>query len=215
MNIDNILNKIFKLRAVPKKNLNNIKFVLKKLGNPEKNLKIIHIAGTNGKGSAASMLESVLITAGYNVGKFTSPHIIKFNERIVYNKKEIPDEEIAGFFDIIEKITEKYIDEIIHITETFGAHFVFQNVVAIPHGDASKNVNISSVSILKLRKAVLFPGEKKVSLIFFISAKRKKDHVKSIEDIIKLMKNTEFIEKTNTVKNTEEFLELIKLYLMP
>ena len=108
MNIDNILNKIFKLRAVPKKNLNNIKFVLKKLGNPEKNLKIIHIAGTNGKGSAASMLESVLITAGYNVGKFTSPHIIKFNERIVYNKKEIPDEEIAGFFDIIEKITEKY-----------------------------------------------------------------------------------------------------------
>ena len=114
-----------------------------------------------------------------------------------------------------KKITEKYIDEIIHITETFGAHFVFQNEVAIPHGDASKNVNISSVSILKLRKAVLFPGEKKVSLIFFISAKRKKDHVKSIEDIIKLMKNTEFIEKTNTVKNTEEFLELIKLYLMP
>ena len=108
MNIDNILNKIFKLRAVPKKDLNNIKFVLKKLGNPEKNLKIIHIAGTNGKGSAASMLESVLMTAGYNVGKFTSPHIIKFNERIVYNKKEIPDEEIAGFFDIIEKITEKY-----------------------------------------------------------------------------------------------------------
>ena len=108
MNIDNILNKIVKLRAVPKKDLNNIKFVLKKLGNPEKNLKIIHIAGTNGKGSAASMLESVLITAGYNVGKFTSPHIIKFNERIVYNKKEIPDEEIAGFFDIIEKITEKY-----------------------------------------------------------------------------------------------------------
>ena len=105
MNIDNILNKIFKLRAVPKKDLDNIKFVL---GNPEKNLKIIHIAGTNGKGSAASMLESVLITAGYNVGKFTSPHIIKFNERIVYNKKEIPDEEIAGFFDIIEKITEKY-----------------------------------------------------------------------------------------------------------
>lgn len=108
MNIDNILNKIFKLRAVPKKNLNNIKFVLKKLGNPEKNLKIIHIAGTNGKGSVASMLESVLIKAGYNVGKFTSPHIIRFNERIIYNKKEIPDDEIAGFFDIIEKITEKY-----------------------------------------------------------------------------------------------------------
>ena len=112
------------------------------------------------------------------------------------------------------KITEKYIDEIIHITETFGAHFVFQNEVAIPHGDASKNVNTSSVSILKLRESVLFPGDKKVSLIFFISAKRKKDHVKSIEDIIKLMKNTEFIEKTNIVKNAEELFDLIKLYLM-
>ncbi|MCP1223996.1 transcription antiterminator [Sebaldella sp. S0638] len=111
------------------------------------------------------------------------------------------------------KITEKYIDEIIHITETFGAHFVFQNEVAIPHGDASKNVNTSSVSILKLREAVLFPGDKRVSLIFFISAKRKKDHVKSIEDIIKLMKNTEFIEKTNIVKNTDELFDLIKLYL--
>jgi mannitol operon transcriptional antiterminator len=111
------------------------------------------------------------------------------------------------------KITEKYIDEIIHITETFGAHFVFQNEVAIPHGDARKNVNISSVSILKLKKSVLFPGDKKVSLIFLISAKRKKDHVKSIEDIIKLMKNTEFIKKTNKVKNTEEFFELIKSYL--
>ncbi len=108
LNIDNILNKIFEFKAVPKKNLDNIKFILKELGNPEKNLKIIHIAGTNGKGSVASMLESVLIKAGYNVGKFTSPHIIRFNERIIYNKKEIPDDEIAGFFDIIEKLTEKY-----------------------------------------------------------------------------------------------------------
>ena len=108
MSIDNILNKIFGLKAVPKKNLNNIYFVLEKLGNPEKNLKIIHIAGTDGKGSVASMLESVLIKAGYNVGKFTSPHITRFNERIVYNREEIPDNDIAEFFYMIEEITEKY-----------------------------------------------------------------------------------------------------------
>jgi dihydrofolate synthase/folylpolyglutamate synthase len=108
MTIENILNKIFGLKAVPKENLDNIKFTLSKLGNPEKNLKIIHIAGTNGKGSTASMLEAVLLKAGYNVGKFTSPHIIRFNERIVYNKKEIPDSEIIKFFHIIEKITEEY-----------------------------------------------------------------------------------------------------------
>ncbi|MCP1224879.1 folylpolyglutamate synthase/dihydrofolate synthase family protein [Sebaldella sp. S0638] len=108
MSIDSILNKIFGLKAVPKKNLDNINFVLEKLGNPEKNLKIIHIAGTNGKGSVASMLESVLIKAGFSVGKFTSPHITRFNERIIYNREEIPDHEIAGLFYIIEEITEKY-----------------------------------------------------------------------------------------------------------
>ena len=108
MSIDDILNKIFGLKAVPKKNLDSINFVLEKLGNPEKNLKIIHIAGTNGKGSVASMLESVLIKAGFSVGKFTSPHITRFNERIIYNREEIPDHEIAGLFYIIEEITEKY-----------------------------------------------------------------------------------------------------------
>lgn len=108
MTIENILNKIFELKAVPKKNLDNVKFVLDKLGNPEKKLRIIHIAGTNGKGSTASMLESVLIKAGYNVGKFTSPHIIKFNERIMYNKKEIPDNDISELFNRIEKVIQKY-----------------------------------------------------------------------------------------------------------
>jgi dihydrofolate synthase / folylpolyglutamate synthase len=55
---------------------------LKKLGNPEKNLKVIHVAGTNGKGSVCSMLQSVLTTAGYKTGLYTSPYIQRFNERI-------------------------------------------------------------------------------------------------------------------------------------
>lgn len=108
MNIEEILDKIYNLRAVPKTNLDTIEFVLEKLGNPEKNLKIIHIAGTNGKGSTASMLESILIESRYNVGKFTSPHILKFNERILYNKEEIPDSKIIYYYKLIEDIIEQY-----------------------------------------------------------------------------------------------------------
>lgn len=108
MNIKDILNKIYSLKAVPKTNLNTVKFVLEKLGNPEKKLKIIHIAGTNGKGSTASILESILIESGYNTGKFTSPHILKFNERILYNREEIPDSKVIYYYKLIETIIEKY-----------------------------------------------------------------------------------------------------------
>ena len=59
MNIDTILNKIYNYRAIPKENLNTVKHVLDLLENPEKNLKIIHIAGTNGKGSTASIIEAI------------------------------------------------------------------------------------------------------------------------------------------------------------
>ncbi|MBP9478737.1 MAG: bifunctional folylpolyglutamate synthase/dihydrofolate synthase [Sebaldella sp.] len=104
MNIDTILNKIYNYRAIPKENLNTVKHVLDLLENPEKNLKIIHIAGTNGKGSTASIIEAILLEAGYDVGKFTSPHIIRYNERIQCNRTEISNSEIIYYFKIIENI---------------------------------------------------------------------------------------------------------------
>lgn len=69
--------------------------VLRVIGNPEKDLKIIHIAGTNGKGSTAAMIESIIRTSGYKTGLYTSPHLIRFNERIRVDGKQIEDEEIA------------------------------------------------------------------------------------------------------------------------
>ena len=61
------------------------------LGNPQEKLRFVHIAGTNGKGSTAAMLASVLAAAGYRTGLFTSPHLYRFNERFQVNGAPIPD----------------------------------------------------------------------------------------------------------------------------
>jgi len=78
--------------------LENIKNICEALGQPQNSYKVIHIAGTNGKGSTATTIERGLLEAGYTVGKFTSPHIVRFNERIQLNGVEISDKRICEYF---------------------------------------------------------------------------------------------------------------------
>ena len=80
-----------------KASLENIEALCKVLGNPEQQIKTIHIAGTNGKGSTSSLLASILTESGYNVGLFTSPHLIDFRERIAINGKMIAKEFVVDF----------------------------------------------------------------------------------------------------------------------
>ncbi len=76
--------------------LERISELLERLANPQDNLRFVHIAGTNGKGSCAAMTASVLKAAGYRTGLFTSPYISRFNERMQINGKQIGDDVIAG-----------------------------------------------------------------------------------------------------------------------
>ena len=80
-----------------KKDLTNTIILANHLGNPEKYIKTIHVAGTNGKGSTSSMLASVLQEAGYKVGLYTSPHLKDFRERIKINGIEISKEFVVDF----------------------------------------------------------------------------------------------------------------------
>lgn len=80
-----------------KKDLVNTIFLADYLGNPEKNLKCIHVAGTNGKGSTSHMLASILQEAGYKVGLYTSPHLKDYRERIKINGKEISKQFVCRF----------------------------------------------------------------------------------------------------------------------
>lgn len=84
-----------------KPGLERVRVLLTGLGNPEKKLKFVHVAGTNGKGSICAYLASVLKKAGYKTGLFTSPYIARFNERMKINGREIGDAELA---DIVEQV---------------------------------------------------------------------------------------------------------------
>ncbi len=84
--------------------LATIRRILTGLGNPQQRFRCIHIAGTNGKGSVASALATILKTSGYRVGLYTSPHLVRFTERIQIDGREITDEDTVRLFRIIHNI---------------------------------------------------------------------------------------------------------------
>lgn len=87
--------------------LGRIRKLMDLMGNPQDSLKYIHIAGTNGKGSSAAMLSSILTAAGYRTGLFTSPHICRFNERMKINGEDITDEELSEIATYVQPFTDK------------------------------------------------------------------------------------------------------------
>lgn len=105
--------------------LDTIRKLLELLGNPHIGLKYIHIAGTNGKGSTASYIATMLKEAGYKVGLFTSPYLERFNERISINGVDIPDERLA-------EITKRIKDKIeIMLKEGYAHPTTFEIITSI------------------------------------------------------------------------------------
>lgn len=94
--------------------LERVQAVLKLLGNPQDKIKIIHVAGTNGKGSVCSIVANILKCAGYKVGLYTSPHLVEYTERIRINNEEISQEDFATYIEKICTIADKHN---IHLTE--------------------------------------------------------------------------------------------------
>lgn len=100
--------------AALKMDLSNTLTICKELGNPERKLKTIHIAGTNGKGSVSHMIASILQEQGYKTGLYTSPHLYDFRERIRVNGNMIKPEQVIDFTErmipIIEKISPSFFE---------------------------------------------------------------------------------------------------------
>lgn len=83
--------------------LETINGILEKLGNPHNNFRCIHIAGTNGKGSTASTISTILQKSGYKVGLYTSPHLVDFNERICINGAQITDKGVVETYKAVKE----------------------------------------------------------------------------------------------------------------
>ena len=106
MNIEKYLSNFFKGTKNP--SLKAMKFLMDEFKHPEDKIKAIHIAGTNGKGSVTKMITNVLIKEGYIVGKFISPHLIHYNERISVNNNNISNTEMEELIDKINPAIKKY-----------------------------------------------------------------------------------------------------------
>ncbi|MCU0344345.1 MAG: bifunctional folylpolyglutamate synthase/dihydrofolate synthase [Ignavibacterium sp.] len=130
MDIQESLNKLFALHTFGVKlGLENIQQFLKAIGNPQSKLKTIHIAGSNGKGSTASFIASILMENGNKVGLYTSPHFVKFNERISINGKLISDDFIANFIDKYQKNIDEYQLTFFEVTTAMAfEYFLFSDV---------------------------------------------------------------------------------------
>jgi len=112
MNYDEVLDYI---NAIPKygseTGVVRAVYLLDELGHPERKMKVIHVAGTNGKGSVCAYLSNIIDESGYKVGLFISPHLVKINERIQINNKMISDELFVEAFHVVYNIEQSFIEQ--------------------------------------------------------------------------------------------------------
>ncbi len=230
MEINKLLDELYSysLHGI-KLGLENIQKICDSLGNPEKNYKIIHITGTNGKGSTATIIETALLKNGFTVGKYTSPHIIKFNERIRANGKDISDEDIVEIYQVVrEKIKElKITPTFFEVTTAmmflyFAKQKVDYVVLEVGMGgrfDATNIVNsdiaiITNVSIDHteyLGKTIYEIGREKAGIIkdssYVIVGDSNEEFLKAIEE--KTKEYTDVLKKYKDVEYNLDFKKFV------
>lgn len=106
INIEEYLNNFFKGTKNP--SLDAMQYFMDEYNNFQENMKFIHVAGTNGKGSCVETISNILVKQGYKVGKFISPHLVRYNERISINGIEITNEEMSELIEELKPKVEKY-----------------------------------------------------------------------------------------------------------
>ena len=116
---------LYKIAGFAKKSsLEDINYLLEQLGNPHKDLKFVHVAGTNGKGSVCAFLEAVLKEHGKTTAAFTSPHLVKVNERIRLNGQDISDERFKDACSRVKECVEAAVEKGVNQPSFFEMMFL-------------------------------------------------------------------------------------------
>lgn len=143
--------------------------LLEKMGNPEKSLKFVHIAGTNGKGSTAAMTASILRKAGYRTGLYTSPYIYRFHERMQIDGVEISDEDLVEITEYVKPFADSMVEsptefelvcaiafeyfkrkgcDIVVLEVGMGGAFDATNVIEVPEVAVITNIGLDHTEVL-------------------------------------------------------------------
>ena len=189
MRLQIILKKLQKLH--PKEidlSLERCKKLCKKLGNPQDKIEVISVLGTNGKNSTISAMLAILKEAKFNCNVYTSPHILKINERFVFNNKELSDDELADLFEEVENINN---NNPITFFEILTASF-FYKAAQYP-----KNINLVEAGLFHRFDATNIIKQNLASVVTSIS----KDHLDWLPKNEQTIKKIVF-EKTSTLLNS-------------
>jgi len=157
-NIENTLTELFDLQKFAiKLGLDNISKLSKHFDNPHLNYPTIHIAGTNGKGSTAIVLQNILMQHGLKVGLFTSPHLMHFNERIRINDDLIANKFIYDFWNKINKIVLELKATFFDTTTCMAFEYFNQNNVDVAIFETGLGGRLDSTNIIDPEIVIITP----------------------------------------------------------
>jgi len=128
--------------------LRNIRYLLQSVGNPERQFRSIHIAGTNGKGSTAAFLASIWMEGGYRTGLYTSPHLLRFTERIRINGREIPERRLVSYTKTLRPAIEKVRATFFEATTCIAFQYFADEGVDVAIIEAGLGGRLDSTNVL-------------------------------------------------------------------
>ncbi|MBA4310871.1 MAG: hypothetical protein C0425_11140, partial [Chlorobiaceae bacterium] len=154
--IKKTLEKLFNLQMYGVKlGLENIQKFLEYLDNPQKHLKCFHIAGSNGKGSTSSFIASILMEAKYKTGLYTSPHFVRFNERIRINGIEINDSYIVDFYEENENFINEHKLTFFEVTTALAFQYFYDHSVDFAVIETGLGGRLDATNVLNPLAAII------------------------------------------------------------
>ena len=189
MRLQKILSRFQKLH--PKEidlSLDRIKTLCKKLGNPQDKIKAISVVGTNGKNSIINAIFSILKEANFNCNVYTSPHILRINERFIFDNKELDNEKLADLFEEVENIND---NKPITLFEILTASYFYKAA------EYPKNINLIEAGLFHRFDATNILKENLASVTSSIS----KDHLDWLKKDEQTIEKIVF-EKTSSLLNS-------------